>query len=144
MYRNIYNIPIYGAIFFNHESPRRSDEYVTQKIIRDACEIYHKKKKKIYYVFYSWKIMQLKKPDFFVVATGRTTSVRDFLKITFSKLNLDYKKYLIIDKKLIRPAKTSTLTGNTNKAKKIINYKVKTNINTLIDIMLNSRLNQYR
>ncbi len=159
MYRNIYNIPIYGAIFFNHESPRRSDEYVTQKIIRDACEIYHKKKKKIYlgdinakidwgyakdYVFYSWKIMQLKKPDFFIVATGKTTSVRDFLKITFSKLNLDYKKYLIIDKKLIRPAKTSTLTGNTNKAKKIINYKVKTNINTLIDIMLNSRLNQYR
>jgi GDPmannose 4,6-dehydratase len=159
MYKQIYNIPIYGAIFFNHESPRRSPEYVTQKIIKEACEIYHKKKKKIYlgdikakidwgyakdYVFYSWKIMQSRNPDFFVIATGKTTSVKRFLDLVFKKLSLNYKNHLIIDKKLLRPTKTSVLTGDFSKAKKMVNYKVKTNINELIDIMLESQLRKYK
>jgi len=159
MYRDIYNMPIYGAIFFNHESPRRSTEYVTQKIINEACKIYHKKQTKIHlgdinakidwgyakdYVFYSWKIMQSKKPDFFVIATGKTTSVKEFLDIVFKKLKLDYKNHLIIDKKLIRPSKTSTLTGDFKKAKKIINYKVNTDIKKLINIMLDFQLSKYK
>ena len=159
MYNQIYNLPIYGAIFFNHESPRRSTEYVTQKIIKEACEIYFKRKKKIYlgdinakidwgyakdYVFYSWKIMQSKNPDFFVIATGKTTSVKNFLNLVFKKLNLDYRNHLIIDKKLLRPTKTSVLTGDTRKAKKIINYKVHTNVNQLIDIMLESQLKNFK
>lgn len=159
MYNQIYNLPIYGAIFFNHESPRRSTEYVTQKIIKEACEIYFKRKKNIYlgdinakidwgyakdYVFYSWKIMQSKNPDFFVIATGKTTSVKNFLNLVFKKLNLDYRNHLIIDKKLLRPTKTSVLTGDTRKAKKIINYKVHTNVNQLIDIMLESQLKNFK
>lgn len=159
MYNQIYNLPIYGAIFFNHESPRRSTEYVTQKIIKEACEIYLKRKKNIYlgdisakidwgyakdYVFYSWKIMQSKNPDFFVIATGKTTSVKNFLNLVFKKLNLNYRNHLIIDKKLLRPTKTSVLTGDIRKAKKIINYKVHTNINQLIDIMLESQLKNFK
>ena len=159
MYTQIYNIPIYGAIFFNHESPRRSTEYVTQKIIKEACEIYFKKKAKIFlgdinakidwgyakdYVYYSWKIMQTKKPDFFVIATGKTTSVKQFLDLVFKKLNLNYKNHLVIDKKLLRPAKTSVLTGDFGKAKKMFNYKIKTNINKLIDIMLKAQLKNYK
>lgn len=159
MYNQIYNLPIYGAIFFNHESPRRSTEYVTQKIIKEACEIYFKRKKNIYlgdisakidwgyakdYVFYSWKIMQSKNPDFFVIATGKTTSVKNFLNLVFKKLNLNYRNHLIIDKKLLRPTKTSVLTGDIRKAKKIINYKVHTNVNQLIDIMLESQLKNFK
>ena len=158
MYQRVHKLPIYGAIFANHESPRRSTEYVSQKIIKEACEIYFKKKKYIYlgdinakidwgyakdYVYYAWKIMQLKKPDFFVIATGKTISVESFIKIVFSKLNLDYKKHLKFDKKLLRPSKTSTLIGNISKAKKLINYKVKTDIRELINIMLKAELAKY-
>lgn len=159
MYNQIYNLPIYGAIFFNHESPRRSTEYVTQKIIKEACEIYFKRKKNIYlgdisaridwgyakdYVFYSWRIMQSKNPDFFVIATGKTTSVKNFLNLVFKKLNLNYRNHLVIDKKLLRPTKTSVLTGDIRKAKKIINYKVHTDVNQLIDIMLESQLKNFK
>jgi len=159
MYQDLYKLPIYGAIFFNHESPRRSNEYVTQKIIQQACEILYKKRKKIClgditaridwgyakdYVFYSWKIMQLKKENFFVIATGKTTSVENFLKLTFSKLNLDYAKFLSIDKNLLRPSKTSELTGDFSKAKKFLDYKVHTSVEKIIDIMLEEELKKYK
>ncbi|MDC1200502.1 GDP-mannose 4,6-dehydratase [Pelagibacteraceae bacterium] len=158
MYQKIYNLKIYGAIFFNHESPRRSAEYVTQKIIQQSCEIYFKKRKNIYlgdisakidwgyakdYVFYSWKIMQTKNPDFYVIATGKTTSVKEFLSKVFNKLELNISKHLRINKKLIRPSKTSVLTGDTSKAQKSFNYKIKTDIDNLIDIMLTAELKKY-
>jgi GDPmannose 4,6-dehydratase len=156
MYKKIYGLKIYGAIFFNHESPRRSEEYVSQKIIKHACEIVKKKRKFLYlgdtsakidwgyakdYVFYSWKIMQ-KDPDFYIIATGKTTSVKDFVEKVFKKLNLDIK-YLKINKKLLRPAKNSALTGDLSKAKKKLNYKVKNNIDSLIEIMLRAELKKY-
>ena len=157
MYKKIYGLKIYGAIFFNHESPRRQDEYVSQKIIKHACEIVKKKRKFLYlgdtsakidwgyakdYVFYSWKIMQ-KDPDFYIIATGKTTSVKDFVKKVFKKLNLDINKHLKINKKLLRPAKNSALTGDFTKAKIKLNYEVKNNINSLIDIMLKAELKKY-
>ena len=93
MYSNIHNLFICGAIFFNHESPRRSDEYVTKKIIKGVCDIYNGKKDFLYlgdisakidwgyakdYVEIAWKIMQQKKPDFFIIGTGKNTSVENF------------------------------------------------------------------
>ena len=93
------------------------------------------------YVFYSWKIMQ-KDPDFYIIATGKTTSVKDFVEKVFKKLNLDIK-YLKINKKLLRPAKNSALTGDLSKAKKKLNYKVKNNIDSLIEIMLRAELKKY-
>ena len=70
------------------------------------------------YVEYAWKIMQLKKPEFFIIATGQTHYVEYFVKKCFSYVGLNYKKYVKIDKKLIRPTKTNNLRGNTTKAKK--------------------------
>ena len=117
MYSRIYNLHICGAIFYNHESPKRSKDYVTKKIVQTVCEIYHGKKNNIYlgdisaridwgyakdYVESAWKIMQLKNPDFFIIATGEINSVEYFVKNCFSYVNLDYKKYLKIDKKLLR------------------------------------------
>ena len=121
MYSNINNLFICGAIFFNHESPRRSDEYVTKKIIKGVCDIYYGKQKFLYlgdirakidwgyakdYVEMAWKIMQQKKPDDFVIATGKQYSVKQFAYESFKYVGLDYKKYLKVDKKLLRKNKT--------------------------------------
>jgi len=158
-YRSIHKLKIYNTIFFNHESPRRSDEYVTKKIVKHACLIKLKKLKKIElgdinikidwgyakdYVETAWKIVQLKKPDTFVISSGKLTSVKDFCKLTFEYLNLDYKKYLKINKKLLRSSKTSNLFGDFSKAKKILNYKPKTNIKQLIKIMVDDEIQNFR
>ena len=158
MYSRIYNLFICGAIYYNHESPKRSKDYVSQKIVRSVCEIYYGKRDYLYlgdlkakidwgyakdYVECAWKIMQLKKPDFFVIATGENHSVEDFVKKCFLYVGLNYKKYVKIDKKLIRPSKTSVLSGNTKKAKKTFRYKLKTKLNDLITIMMDSELKKY-
>jgi len=157
MYSNIHNLFLCGAIFFNHESPRRSDEYVTKKIIKGACDIYFGKKNFLYlgdtsakidwgyakdYVEMAWRIMQQKKPDFFIIGTGKNTSVEQFTQECFKYVGLDYKKYLKIDKTLLRPNKTKNLKANISKAKKTLNYKVKTNIKELIKIMMDNELKQ--
>ena len=87
--------------------------------------------------------MQLKKHDFFVIASGQTHSVEFFAKNCFSYVDLDYKKYVKIDKKLIRPSNTGVLKGNTSKAKKAFRYKLKTKLKDLIKIMMDSELNKY-
>ena len=158
MYARIYNLYICGAIFYNHESPKRNNSYVTKKIVENVCAIFKGKKKYIYlgdtsakidwgyakeYVENSWKIMQLKKPEFFIIATGQTHSVEYFVKNCFLYVGLDYKKYLKINKKFLRPSKTGTLKGDTRKAKKFFNYKVKTNLKKLIKIMMEDELKKY-
>jgi len=158
MYSNIHNLFLCGAIFFNHESPRRSDEYVTKKIIKGVCDIYFGKKNFLYlgdtsakidwgyakdYVEIAWKIMQQKNPDFFVIGTGKNTSVEQFTYECFKYVGLDHKKYLKIDKTLLRSNKTRDLKANLSKAKKTLNYKVKTNIKELIKIMMDNELKQY-
>ena len=85
--------------------------------------------------------MQLKKPDFFVIASGKKHSVLDFVKKSFKYVGLNYKRYLKIDKKLFRPSKTAYLVGNITKAKKTFKYKPKTNLDQLISIMMENDLN---
>ena len=158
MYKKLYNLKIYGAIFFNHESPKRSAEYVSQKIIKHACEIAYKKRKYLYlgdvnskidwgyakdYVFYSWKIMQKSNPDFYIIATGKINSVRDFVTKVFKKLNLDINTHLRINKSLLRPFKSLPLTANISKAQKELGYNVANNLDSLIDIMLGAELKKY-
>lgn len=142
-YKKIFKLKIYGAIFFNHESERRTSEYVTRKITKAVSRIYYKKQKKLYlgdlsakidwgyardYVEASYNIMQLKKPDYFVIGTGKAYSIEYFVKKCFSHVGLDYKKYVFFDKKLLRKTKNKTLVANTNKAKKIFKFRIKTPI----------------
>jgi GDPmannose 4,6-dehydratase len=158
LYKKVYNLKIYGAIFYNHESPRRSAEYVTQKIVKNVCEIYFKKRRYLElgdvnakidwgyakeYVNYAWRIMQLKKPDLFIIATGKTHSVKIFAIKCFQYLDLDWKRHLRINKKLIRPSKTSVLSGDTSKIQKYLNFKIKYNLDTLIKIMMESEISKY-
>ena len=158
MYTKVYNLHICGAIFFNHESPKRHKDYVSKKIVQNVCEILHKKRKFIYlgnikskidwgyakeYVEYSWKIMQKKKPDFYVIGTGKNNTVEYFVKKCFDYVGLNYKKYIKIDKKLFRPSKTRNLLADTSKAKKELDFKLKTNLDKLIKIMMDNELKKY-
>ena len=155
LYRNLYNLKIYNAIFYNHESPRRSEEYVTTKIVKHVCEIYQKRRKTLElgditakidwgyakeYVGYVQKIMQTKKPDVFIVATGKSNSVKDFAKKCFQYVGLNYKKYLKTNKKFLRPSKTSILVGDTRKIKKVINFKIEYNLDRIIKTMMDYEL----
>lgn len=137
-YRDIYGLRCYSGIFYNHESPRRRIEYVSRKITNTAAKIYLKKQDSISlgdinvtldwgyakeYMEAAYKIMQLDKPDDFVVGTGYSYTLKNFLRDTFEYFGMDYKNYLKIDKKLIRPSKTSTLLADNTKLKKAINFK---------------------
>ena len=88
--------------------------------------------------------MQQKKPEFFIIGTGTTTSVKEFVIECFKYVDLNYKNYLKIDKKLLRPSKTLTLRANTSKAKTKINFKAKTKIKNLIKIMMDYELSKYK
>ena len=155
MYRDIYGIKVYGAIFYNHESEVRPDEYVTRKITKSVARIFYGKQKYLFlgdikakidwgyakdYVEAAYKIMQLKNPDVFIIASGKSYSVELFLKKCFRYVGLNYKNHLKINKKLLRSSKTVSLIGNTNKAKKILKFKTKTNLDKLISIMMNNDL----
>ena len=155
MYRDIYGLKLYGAIFYNHESEIRPEEYVTRKITKAVARIYYGKQKKLFlgdiktkidwgyakdYVEAAHRIMQLSKPDVFIIASGKSYSVEYFAKKCFQYVGLNYKKYLRINNKLFRPSKTVSLTGDTNKARKTFNFRIKTNLDKLISIMMNNDL----
>ncbi len=155
LYRDVFGLKVYGAIFYNHESEIRPDEYVTRKITKSVARIFYGKQKKLVlgdinaqidwgyakdYVEMAYRIMQLKKPDIFIIGSGKKYSVKDFVIKCFSYVNLNYKKYLHTNKKLLRPSKTVSLLSDTTKAKKILRYKVKTNLDKLISIMMENDL----
>ncbi len=161
-----------NGILFNHESPRRGTNFVTRKIIEAAIKIKFGKQKILYlgnlyakrdwgyakeYVSTMWKMLQQKKADDYVVATGKTISVKAFVEKVFKKININIKwknkkeneigydentkKTLIkIDPYYFRPKEVGFLRGNSAKAKKILKWKSKTNIDQLIDIMIKEEL----
>ncbi len=154
-FKKVHNLKVFGGIFFNHESERRTPEYVTRKITKSAVRIFLKKQKKLKlgdinakidwgyakdYVIAAYKMMQLKKPDYFIIGSGKAYSIKYFLEKTFNYLGLNYRKHVLIDKKLIRKTKTKTLVANTNKAKRVFKFKPSTNINKLIKIMIDNDL----
>lgn len=158
MYTDVYKLHICGAIFFNHESPKRHKDYVSKKIVQHVCEILHHKRKFIYlgnikskidwgyakeYVDYAWKIMQKKTPDFYLIGTGKNHSVEFFVKKCFEYVGLNYKNYIKIDKKLFRPSSTRDLFANTSKARKELKFKPKVNLEKLIKIMMDDELSKY-
>ena len=155
MYKSVYNLKIYGAIFYNHESEIRPEEYVTRKITKSVAKIYFGKQKRLFlgdikakidwgyagdYVEAAHKIMQLSKPEVFIISSGKSYTVEYFAKKCFQYVGLNYKKYLRVNKKLLRSSKTVTLVGDTYKAKKVFNFKIKTNLDKLISIMMDNDL----
>ena len=155
MYREVYGLKVYGAIFYNHESEIRPEEYVTRKITKSVARIFYNKQKKLYlgdikakidwgyakdYVKAAYNIMQLPKPDVFIIGSGKSYSVEFFVKKCFQYVGLNYKKYLRINKKLLRPSKTVSLIGDTSRAKKAFNFKIETSLDKIISIMMENDL----
>ena len=170
-YREAYNIFASNGILFNHESPRRGETFVTKKIILAMCRIKFGKQKKLFlgnlyakrdwghakdYCFAMWKILQYKKPEDFIIATGKQYSIKQFINLVAKKLKIQItwkgkglnekgynnKKEPIIecDKNYFRPLDVNTLLGDSSKAKKLLKWKPKINIKMLIDEMIEFEL----
>ncbi|NTW16165.1 MAG: GDP-mannose 4,6-dehydratase [Syntrophaceae bacterium] len=150
-YRNAYNIFACNGILFNHESPRRGETFVTRKITRAATQIKLGLKDTLFlgnleakrdwgfaadFVEAMWLMMQQDEPDDYVIATGETHSVREFVEIVFGKLGLDYKRHVSIDQKYFRPTEVDILLGDATKAKKKLGWAPKVSFEQLIDMMI--------
>ena len=154
-YREAYNLHCSTGILFNHESPRRGFEFVTRKISHGVARIKCGFQKELTlgnldakrdwghaqdYVEAMWLMLQKRKPDDFVISTNKQHSVRDFAKLAFSIVGLDYKKFIKIDKALYRPAEVQTLLGDYSKARKILMWKPKVSFKNLVKDMVLSDL----
>lgn len=158
-YREAYNMFICNGILFNHESPRRGENFVTRKITRGVAAIKLGLQDKLAlgnieakrdwgfakdYVEAMWLMLQQDTPDDYVVATGETHSVREFCEIAFAHAGLDYKKYVIHDPKYLRPTEVDTLLGDASKARKKLNWVPKTSFHDLVKSMVDSDLELIR
>ena len=171
-YREAYGIFACNGILFNHESPIRGETFVTQKIIQGLMRIKKGEQNKLFlgnlyskrdwghardYVEAMWKMMQQKKPDDYVIATGKTITIKEFVnkaakKIGFKlkwvgkgihekAINTENKKFIIeCKKRYFRPVEVDSLKGNTQKAKKLLKWSAKTSIDDLIDEMIQHEL----
>ncbi len=174
-YREAYNIYSCNGILFNHESPIRGETFVTQKIVQGLVRIKKGHQKKLFlgnlyskrdwghardYVEAMWKMLQQKKPDDYVISTGKTFTIKDFVNRTAKKLNFKIKwvgkgikekainienKQIIIEckKRYFRPLEVDYLKGNASRAKKILKWSPKISINNLIDEMIQHELKNY-
>jgi GDPmannose 4,6-dehydratase len=156
-YRESYNIHASNGILFNHESPRRGIEFVTQKIVTGIASILAGKSTNIAlgnlearrdwghardFVEAMWLMLQQDAPDDYVVATGETHTVREFCELAFSRVNLDYKKYVIIDPQYYRPAEVDVLLGDATKAQRRLGWMPKTTFKDLVYEMVDSAVRQ--
>ncbi len=154
-YREAYNLHCSTGILFNHESPRRGFEFVTRKISHSVARIKLGLQKDLKlgnlnalrdwghardYVEAMWLMLQQRKADDFVIGTGIQHSVKEFAKIAFSIVDLNYKDYVKIDKKLFRPSEVDTLLANCSKARKKLKWKPKVSFRNLVKDMVESDL----
>lgn len=154
-YRDAYGIYSYNGILFNHESPRRGETFVTRKITRALAAIKAGKQKKLYlgnldakrdwgyapeYVEAMWKMLQLDKADDFVIGTGESHTVREFLQEAFTYAGMNYEEYVEIDPRYFRPTEVDYLLSDPSKAEKQFNWKPKVKFHELVRIMVDADL----
>jgi len=158
-YRNSYGMFISNGILFNHESPRRGTNFVTNKVCKEAVKIKlglsnelklgnldatrdwgHAKD----YVEAMWMILQQEKPDDYVCSTGISHSVQDLCDYTFSKLGLDYKEYVKVDEKFLRPEELHNLKGDSSKLKSVTGWSPEYTFETMLDEMIEHWINFYK
>jgi GDPmannose 4,6-dehydratase len=154
-YRESYGMFTCNGILFNHESPRRGETFVTRKITRAATRIKVGLQKKLFlgnleakrdwgfagdYVEAMWMMLQQDKPDDYVIATGETHSVSEFLDEVFGALQLDWKEYVQVDPKYFRPAEVDLLLGDASKARKVLGWQPKVTFKGLARMMVDADL----
>lgn len=158
-YREAYNLFACSGILFNHESPRRGETFVTRKITKAAARIKLRLQQDLYlgnldakrdwgyagdYVETMWLMLQQDQPDDYVIATGETHTVREFLDVAFGHLNLDWKQHVKIDPKYYRPTEVDLLIGDAGKAKKKLKWEPKVRFKELATMMVGADLEAER
>ena len=158
-YRESFGMHASSGILFNHESPLRGIEFVTRKVTDAVARIKLGKQKELRlgnidakrdwgyagdYVEAMWLMLQQEEPDDFVVATGRTTTVRDMCRIAFERVELNYEQHVVIDEKFFRPAEVEVLLGNPAKAKEKLRWQATTKLETLMHMMVDADLERVR
>jgi GDPmannose 4,6-dehydratase len=158
-YRESYGLFACNGILFNHESERRGETFVSRKITRAATRIKLGLQNKLYlgnldarrdwgyakdYVEAMWMMMQTDEPDDYVIATGETRSIRDFLDAAFGKLDLDWKEFVDIDPRYYRPAEVDLLLGDATKAKQKLGWKPKVTFDEMVRIMIDHDMQMAR
>ena len=150
-YRESYGMHVSNGILFNHESPRRGIEFVTRKITDSVARIYHGLASELRlgnldakrdwgfagdYVEAMWMMLQQDTPDDFVISTGKTHSVRDFVELAFSEVGLDWEKYVVVDPKFVRPTEVELLLGDPSKARNVLGWEPKIRFEELVKMMV--------
>jgi len=158
-YRESYNLFACSGILFNHESPRRGLEFVTRKITNGVAKIKLGLSKELRlgnldakrdwgyagdYVEAMWLMLQQDAPDDFVVATGETHTVKEFVEAAFGCAGLDWEKHVVIDPKFIRPAEVELLIGDPSKAKKKLGWEPRVSFNELVKMMVEGDLKELK
>ncbi|MDX2230091.1 MAG: GDP-mannose 4,6-dehydratase [Leptolyngbyaceae cyanobacterium bins.349] len=154
-YRESYDLFACNGILFNHESPRRGETFVTRKITRALARIVAGQQKKLYmgnldskrdwgyakdYVQAMWLMLQQDEPDDYVVATGETYSVREFLELAFGHVNLNWQDYVTFDDRYLRPAEVDLLIGDPTKAKQKLGWQPTVTFEQLVHLMVEADL----
>ena len=155
MYRQVYGMYVAVGIFYNHESPRRKNEYVSRKVTQSVARIKAGKQEKLIlgdlsakidwgyakeYMEAAWKIMQLERPDDFIIGTGEVHSVEELVSEAFSCVDLEAEKYVESSRNLFRPGVNSILRADTTKAKEKFGFEIKTKFSDLVKMMVKSDL----
>jgi len=150
-YREAYNLYVVNGILFNHESPRRGETFVSRKITRALAHIVAGKQKKLYlgnleakrdwgyapeYVEVMWIMLQQRKPEDYVIGTGENHSVKEFVKEAFEYVGLDWREYVEIDSRYLRPTEVENLLADASKAKKNLGWEPKVRFKDLVRIMV--------
>ena len=152
-YREAYGMFACNGILFNHESPRRGETFVTRKITRAVARIKAGVENELYlgnldsvrdwghaaeYVEGMWLMLQADKPDDFVLATGTSTTVKEFLQFSFEAAGLDWEKYVKFDQRYLRPTEVDALIGDASKAREVLGWQYKTEPRQLAELMVNA------
>jgi len=151
--REAYGLHASNGILFNHESPRRGENFVTRKITRAVARIRAGLQDKLFmgnldaqrdwgyareYVEAMWRIVQQPEPDDYVVATGETHSVQEFLELAFARAGLNWKKYVKVDPQFYRPTEVDRLVGNAGKARRKLGWKPEIKFAALVQLMVDA------
>lgn len=158
-YRESYGMHVSNGVLFNHESPRRGIEFVTRKItdgvariklgMADELRLGNLDAKRDWgyagdYVEAMWLMLQQEEPDDYVIATGETHSVREFVEQAFERVGLDWEKYVVIDPKFVRPAEVELLLGDASKAKQVIGWEPKVTFEELVSMMVEADMEKLK
>lgn len=158
-YREAYGMFVCNGILFNHESPRRGEQFVSRRISRGVAAIKHGLTTKLAlgnleakrdwgyareYVVAMWSMLQTQRPDDYVIATGEAHTVRDFCELAFGHVGLDWREHVVVDPKYFRPTEVDALLGNAGKARRELGWEPRTKFASLVRLMVDADMQLLR